>query len=159
MTPSELQTVCLEIIETAPIVYVTSIAADGYPHTRAMFNLRNRQMFPCQIPLFAGHEADFLVYLSTNTSSTKLRQVRANPKVSLYYCHPAQFKGVMLSGDIEIADSSEIRQAMWNEGWERYYPSGPDDPDHTALRLRPKSAEGWYNAQRFEFRCPVCEAA
>ncbi|MEW5869313.1 MAG: pyridoxamine 5'-phosphate oxidase family protein [Chloroflexota bacterium] len=159
MTSEEIQATCLEIIETAPIVYVTSIADDGYPHTRAMFNLRNREMFPRQIPLFAGHEADFLIYLSTNTSSHKLQQMRDNPKVSLYYCHPSQFKGVMLLGDIEIVDSSELRQALWNEGWERYYPSGPDDPDHTALRLRPKSAEGWSNARRFEFQCADCEAA
>ena len=92
-----------------------------------------------------------LVYFSTNTSSHKLRQIKADPRVSVYYCNPGQFHGLMLSGDIEVIDDSALRQALWNEGWERYYPGGPDDPDHTVLRLRPKRAMGWYNASRFEF--------
>ena len=25
-------------------------------------------------------------------------------------------------------DDSALRHAIWNEGWERYYPGGPDDP-------------------------------
>jgi pyridoxamine 5'-phosphate oxidase len=58
---------------------------------------------------------------------------------------------VMLAGDIEIVDDSEVRSALWNDGWERYYPQGPDDPDHTVLRLYPKLVQGWYQATRFEF--------
>lgn len=36
-------------------------------------------------------------------------------------------------------------------GWEQYYPKGPDDPDHTVLRLYPIYAQGWHGFQRFEF--------
>ena len=52
---------------------------------------------------------------------------------------------------VAISNDSTLRHALWNEGWERYYPGGPDDPDHTVLCLRPKRAIGWYKAARFEF--------
>ena len=57
----------------------------------------------------------------------------------------------MKDGEIEVVDDSGLRQALWNEGWERYYPGGPDDPDHTILQLYPRLATGWYKAARFEF--------
>ncbi len=151
MNPEELNSACLEIMETAEIVTVTTIDQAGFPHTRAMFNLRNKKEFPQQAAVFEEHQHDFMVYLSTNTSSSKLRHIQANPKVCLYYCHPSSFRGLMLAGKIEIVDSSEVRKALWNEGWERYYPGGPDDPDHTALRLNPEWVEGWYQGERYEF--------
>ena len=151
MQVEELKDVSVELIETAEAAYLTTIGQDGYPHTRAMLNLRNRQQYPNQVHLFTQHQDDLMVYFSTNTSSNKIRQIESNPRVCVYYCHPKQFHGLMLSGDIEIVDDSEIREALWNEGWKRYYPGGPDDPDHTVLRLDPKLATGWYRSSRFEF--------
>jgi general stress protein 26 len=151
MQNDELKKASVELIETAGAAYLTTIGQDGYPHTRAMLNLRNRQQYPNQVHLFAQHQGDLMIYFSTNTSSNKIREIKANPRVSVYYCHPEQFHGLMLSGDIEIVDDSEIRKSLWNEGWERYYPNGPDDPDHTVLRLYPKLATSWYKASRFEF--------
>ncbi|MCR4392382.1 MAG: pyridoxamine 5'-phosphate oxidase family protein [Candidatus Acetothermia bacterium] len=152
MDIGKLKQVCIEVMETAPAAYLTTIGADGYPHTRAMFNLRNRGQYPNQAHLFTNHQRDLLVYFTTNTSSGKVREIRANPRVSAYYCDPCQVKGVMLCGDMEIVDNSELRRALWNEGWERYYPGGPDDLDYTVLRLVPKLAMGWYKGHRFEFR-------
>ena len=57
----------------------------------------------------------------------------------------------MLAGDIEVVDDSGIRNALWTDGWEVFYPGGPDDPDHTVLRLYPEYATSWYKGQRFEF--------
>jgi general stress protein 26 len=151
MTAEELKKICVELMETSPAAYVTTIGEDGYPHTRAMFNLRNRGQFPRQVPLFADHGDDFMVVLTTNTSSAKIQQIRANPKACVYYCHPTEFEGVMFAGDIEIVEDSKLRDAVWNEGWEKYYPQGPDDPDHTVLRIFPKYAQGWYVFRGFEF--------
>ena len=116
-----------------------------------ILNLRNREQYPNLVELFAAHRDDLLVYFTTNTSSQKLGQIRADPRVSVYYCNPEQFHGLMLSGDVEVIDDSALRHALWSEGWERYYPGGPDDPDHTVLLLRPRSVRGWYKARRFEF--------
>ncbi len=151
MQNDELKKASVELIETTQAAYLTTMGPDGYPHTRAMLNLRNREQYPNQVNLFAQHQDDLMIYFSTNTLSRKIREIKSNPRASVYYCHPEQFHGLTLIGDIEIVDDSEIRKALWNEGWERYYPQGPDDPDHTVLRLYPKLATGWYQASRFEF--------
>ena len=151
MNSDELKQACVELMETADAAYLSTIGADGYPHTRVVFNLRNRQQFPGQVRLFAQHCDALMVYVSTNTSSSKICQIKADPRVSVYYCNPKQFHGGMLAGNIEIGGDSEVKKALWNEGWERYYPGGVDDPDYTVLRLFPKRAAGWYESSRFEF--------
>ena len=151
MAEADDRKMCLELMETAPAVYLTTIGEDGYPHTRGMLNLRNRENYPKQAHLVADHQDDFMVLLSTNTSSNKIKQILANGKGCVYYCDPLEFKGVMFAGDIEIVDDSKIRHGLWNEGWEKYYPGGADDPDHTVLRLYPKYAKGWYGFQKFGF--------
>ena len=151
MIDAELKQASIKLTETAEAVFLTTHGPDGYPHTRAMLNLRNKNSYPGQVHLFEQHQDDLMVLISTNTASTKLRQIQADPRVCVYYCLPLQFHGMMLVGDIEIVDDSQLRHALWNEGWERYYPNGPDDPDHTVLRLFPKYAEGWYQARRFDF--------
>ena len=75
MDVKEQKNASVELMETAPAVYLTTNGPGGYPYTRAMLNLRNREQYPGQVPLFAGHSEDLLVYFSTNTSSQKLRQI------------------------------------------------------------------------------------
>jgi general stress protein 26 len=151
MDMKELHRACLELMETAPAVYLTTIGDDGYPHTRAMLNLRNREQYPRHTHLYTAHQDDLMVYLSTNTSSGKIAQIQASPKACLYYCHPLDFCGMALVGDIEIVDDLGIKRALWNEGWEKYYPGGVEDPDNMVLRLYPTRASGWRNFSRFEF--------
>ena len=152
MTAVEIREVCRKLIETAPAAYLTVIDGDGYPQTRAMLNLRNREAYGAQAHLYAERQDDFMIYLATNTSSRKRRDIEANPKVGVYYCQPEAFHGVLLLGDVEIVDDPSIKEALWAEGWERYYTTGrPDDPDYTVLRLFPRLVNGWYESRPFEF--------
>ncbi len=156
MTKKEIQDACRELMETAPAAYLTVNDADGYPRSRAMLNLRNREQFANQAHLYANHQADFMVYLCTNTSSRKRREIEANPRVCVYYCRPEVFHGVSLIGDVEIVNDLETKAALWAEGWEQYFPTGkPDDPDYTLLRLFPKVVSGWYQSGKFEFHLGV----
>lgn len=56
----------------------------------------------------------------------------------------------MFGGNIEIVDDLAAKKGLWQEGWERYYPKGHDDPDHTVLRLMPTNAKGWTGSMTFE---------
>ena len=147
--PQEFARLLMEVADRA---YLSTIGEDGFPHTRAILNLRNPAIYPHLAELFDAHRDDFLVYVTTNTSSAKVRQIRQDPRGSVYYCHPKRFRGVLLVGEIEIVDSSSIRHTLWTDGWEVYYHGGADDPDHTVLRLRPTYASGWSGSERFEFR-------
>jgi len=152
MTDKEIRQAQLKLMAEAEICYLTTLSRDGYPYTRAVFNLRNKQEFPALVKIFAKHDNDFLTYFGTNTSSEKISQLKANPAVSVYCCQPKEFHGLMLSGDIEIVTDPEIKKQLWQDGWERYYPTGPTDPDYTVLRLKPRLARGWYKSGKFEFR-------
>jgi len=153
MTEGELRAACLELMATAPAVYLTAMGADGYPRIRAMLNLRNRSHYPDHVHLYEGHAEDFMVYLATNTGSPKRRELEADPRIGLYYCTPEEFFGLSLIGDIEIVDDAGVKQAVWANGWERYYPTTgrADDPDYTLLRLYPIRAQGWRNGRAFAF--------
>lgn len=144
-----IRKVSQQLIETAEAAYLTTIDADGFPDTRAMLNLRNPAQYPGLTEFFSVRDP-FEVYFTTNTSSRKIKCIKQNPKVSVYYCQPKSFHGLMLGGLIEIVADTEIKHALWQPGWECYYLLGIDDPDHTVLRLSPRFLRGWYQLQRFE---------
>ena len=149
MDTATIKEVSLKLIESADAAYLTNIGRDGFPDTRAMLNLRNAAQYPGLRDFFSTL-APFQLYFSTNTSSRKVAQMKENPNVSVYYCQPKAFHGVMLGGTIEIIADDSIKQALWQPGWEVYYPKGFDDPDHTALRLSPLFLRSWYQLQRLE---------
>ena len=151
MDEKDVKRAGLDLMEKAAVVILTDIGSDGYPQSRAVFNLRNKSQYPPLAHLFEGHEQDFMVLIGTNTSSVKVAELQANPKSCLYYCIPEQFHGMMLVGAIEIVQEDEMRKRLWMEGWERYYPLGYSDPDYTVLRMFPRYASGWYHSGKFEF--------
>lgn len=153
MNETELRAACIELMATANVVTLSTIGADGYPRLRAMLNLRNRSQYPEHAHLYEGHDEDFMVYISTNTSSRKRRDIEANPRIGLYFCRPTEFFGMSLIGDAEIVEDAAIKEAVWVDGWERYYSTTgrPDDPDFTLLRFFPKNARGWTDSRTFEF--------
>jgi general stress protein 26 len=152
MDENEARQTSLDLIESADAAYLTPIDEDGFPQTRCMFNLRNKQKFPKLTTIFNDHTKDFMLLFSTNTSSTKISQIKQNQSVCVFFCKPSEFHSLALTGTIEIVDDARIREALWHEGWERYYPHGPNDPDHTVLRLYPIKARGWYKSHVYSFK-------
>jgi len=141
----------LELMETAETAIVTTIDSEGFPQTRAMFNLRRKEQFPGLAGFFKKHGNDYTVYFTTNTSSPKLAHIRQNPKIAVYYCKADEFRGLMLGGEMEIVTDRSIKEAIWQKDWETYYPGGPHDPDHTVLLLRPMVAKYYHQLNSFHF--------
>lgn len=151
MNEQDAKKLSLDLLETAEAAYVSTIAPDGYPQIRAMFNLRRKEQFPGLEELFRKHSEDYLVYFTTNTSSPKIAHIRKNPKAAVYYCRAGEFRGLMLSGEFEIVSDRAEKGRVWQKGWEMYYPGGVHDPDHTVLRLRPMTAKYYHQLQSFHF--------
>ena len=145
----EIREMCLDLIETGWPAYLTTVDEKGFPQTRAMFNLQNKERFPKLIPLFEKHSEKYTIIFSTNTSSTKIDDIKSRPAASVYFCKPEVWQGVMFGGELEIVEDTELKKEMWHDGWERYYPQGYDDPDHTVLRLVPTIAKGWTGSSTF----------
>jgi general stress protein 26 len=137
MDENDLAIPARALLETSEAAYVTTVDRQGRPQTRAMFNLRNSIQFPKLRSFFDGLDDAFETWFTTNTSSTKMDDLGANRAVSVYYCWPTQFRGLMLGGDMETIVEPRDKARLWQDGWERYYPQGRDDPDFTVLRLCP----------------------
>lgn len=152
MELKEVKKLCLELMESSKAAYLTTINLEGYPITRAMFNLRNKEQFPEFSGLFKQLENKFEIYISTNTSSSKTEHIKKNPKISVYYCEPEDFKGVMFNGDVEIIEDMEIKKQIWLDWWTKYYREGLEDPDYTLLRLKPIEAQFYYKLQKTTFK-------
>ncbi|MHA2182268.1 MAG: pyridoxamine 5'-phosphate oxidase family protein [Promethearchaeota archaeon] len=152
MELEEAKNQSLELMKSSKAVYLTTIDSEGYPITRAMFNLRNQEQFPEFSEFFAKQDNQFVIYISTNTSSSKIDQIKKNSKISTYYCEPEEVKGVMFGGDAEIIDNIELKKEIWLDWWTRYYPKGLEDPDYTLFRLRPKNAKFYYRLNKVHFQ-------
>ena len=98
----EIREMCLNLLETGWPAYLTTVDETGFPQTRAMFNLRNKEQFPKLTPIFNEHRDDFLIMFTTNTSSTKIEEIKLRPKTSVYYCNSDDWQGVMFGGEIEV---------------------------------------------------------
>jgi general stress protein 26 len=143
MNLTEKQKECLKMMESLSFVDLTTIDRNGFPSTRAMLNLRNRQEYPHLAALYEAEENPLTVYLTTNTSSEKFGEIQQNGKACLYYCKAHAFQGVLLQGTVEIVTDNELRQKAWQKGWEIYYPAG--DSDYTLLRFVPNKLKIYSN--------------
>ncbi|MCJ7650392.1 MAG: pyridoxamine 5'-phosphate oxidase family protein [Candidatus Lokiarchaeota archaeon] len=152
MELEEIKKLSLELMESSKAAYISTIDSGGYPITRAIFNLRNKEQFPEFSEFFNELDNEFVIFISTNTSSSKTDQVTKNPKISVYYCEPKDFKGVMFVGEVEIINDLNIKKKIWLDWWTKYYHDGLEDPDYTLLRLKPKMAEFYYKLQKTHFK-------
>lgn len=143
----------LKLMEESKVAILTTIDQENFPITRAMFNLRNKEQFPEFSEFFENQQNQFTIYISTNTSSSKVAHLSKNPKMCVYFCDTEDFMGFMVGGSVEIVDDMEIKKKIWLDWWTRYYPEGVEDPDYTLLRLEPKNAKFYYklNQVNFEF--------
>ncbi|MHC4156644.1 MAG: pyridoxamine 5'-phosphate oxidase family protein [Planctomycetota bacterium] len=151
MNEKELKQECLKLMEAAEAAHLSTIDSNGFPHTRIMGNLRNKEQCRIAEELFKQHDDDFLIYMLTGHSSEKMRQIRANPKVSVYFCNSAEFHTLLLVGNAEEIDDLDLKKRIWQDEWKMHWPGGPEDTEFIILKLLPDSAKGWYKEGPFEF--------
>ena len=153
MDNKEALTIIKELFEHSEICcYLTTLNNENLPETRAMMNLRNTSLYPDLVDLFKKHDDDFLIYFSTNTSSSKINQIKNNPNVCVYYSKPGEYKGCMLCGNIKIITDQNIKKSLWQDNWTMYYPGGVADNDYTILELKPKLLKVYYQLSTFTIK-------
>ena len=123
---------------------------DGSPDARLIFNLRKARS-----EAFAGGAAalpdGFATWIATNTSSRKVRELRADGRGCLYYADTANFEGLTLQGRFEEVLDEGIRAAIWIDGWNMFYPGGKDGGDFSVFRFHPLRARHYHGLQVAEF--------
>ena len=149
----------VNVIQKAECAQIATFGKDeteGFPEIRALLNLANPKKYPKLKGKAISVDGETLtIYLSTNTSSRKIRQIRANNNVCLYFTLPKQFKGVSALGTIEEVNDQTVKEDFWQFGWKIYYHKGPTDPDYTILKFTSKYLHCWGNGRVHNFGQPV----
>lgn len=110
------------LIDKQKTAFIGSVDAEGFPTIKAMLQPRKR-------------EGIKHIYLTTNTSSMRVAQYRANNHACIYFCDRRFFKGVMLQGTMEVLTDSASKEMIWREGDTMYYKEGVTDPDYCVLKF------------------------
>ena len=111
-----------KMIDKSGTSFVSYVDEDGYPITKAMLKPRKRN----------GIKE---IWFSTNTSSDKVRYFRKNNKASIYFIDKRYFRGVSLIGTIEVLETTEAKEMIWQTGDEMFYKEGVWEPDYCVLKF------------------------
>ncbi len=111
-----------KMIDKSSTSFISYVDEDGYPITKAMLKPRKRN----------GIKE---IWFSTNTSSNKVKYFRKNNKASLYFMDKRYFRGVSLVGTIEVLETAEAKEMIWQTGDEMFYKEGVSDPDYCVLKF------------------------
>lgn len=126
------------LIDKATLTQICYVDGDGYPITKAMLKPRERE----GIKVF---------WFSTNTSSNKVKFFKQNPKASIYFVDKRFFRGVSLIGTVEVLETSEAKERIWQEGDTMYYYGGVTDPDYCVLKFTTIKGRYYSNLKSEDF--------
>ncbi|BDU72786.1 pyridoxamine 5'-phosphate oxidase family protein [Mesoterricola silvestris] len=112
-TREETLAAARELMTSCHYVALATVAADGGPQVRTM------NPFP--------PEADMSVWMATNGTTRKVAELRANPRVTLFYGDLARAEGyVALRGRaLLVTDPAEIKKRH-RAYWDQAFPGGKD---------------------------------
>lgn len=138
---SDLQKELEPFPDEASLSFVGSVDDGGFPQVKAMLAPRGREGFR-------------VFWFSTNASSMRVAQFRRNGAACLYFCDPRTFRGLLLTGTMEVLEDAASRRLVWREGDERYYPGGVDGPDCCALRFAARAGRYYcdFHSENFEIK-------
>ena len=133
----EMRTLANALIEKSTSAFVASIDEQGDPNIKAMFS--------------EEHDGVKIFYFSTNVSARRTADFIRNPRASIYFCDQENDAGVLLVGRMEVCRERELRERLWHDGDELYYPTGIDDPDYCVLRFTAEHGNIYYNCEKMDF--------
>jgi general stress protein 26 len=128
-----------DIIEAADVAIISSIDDEGFPNTKAMLPPRKRD----------GIKE---LYLTTNTSSMRVKQYSNNPKACVYFFDKRRYRGIMLKGMMKVLHDAESKRMIWRAGDDLYYPKGVSDPDYCVLKFTAHEGRYYSNFRSETFK-------
>ena len=96
--------------------------SNGQPYIKAM--------------VVTKREGAGVFYFDSNHSSRRAAQWRENPRACIYFTSGPIYRGVMLSGTMEIIDDLELKKQHWKPSKKSIYKDGGvNDPDYCILKF------------------------
>jgi len=139
MAPWDPEQTIGNLIDKQSTAFIGSVDADGFPNLKAMLAPRRR-------------EGIGQFWFSTNTSSRRVSQYRANPKAAIYFVDRRFFRGVMLRGRMEVCEDAATKESIWLDGDTQYYPLGVTDHDYCVLHFTAETGRYYSNFTSKDFQ-------
>lgn len=140
MEKKELIKAAKELIECCDSVYMSTFNKEyESAETRAMANLRSKDYYPSNLELFT--EEDLSNFIITAISSEKIKQIKENKNISLYYYCSDIKKSLTLFGTTEFIYDDETKEKLWVDEWAQYFKLGHEDPEYAVIKFIPKVAK------------------
>ena len=115
----------MELREIKSLIDRSLFASLGYTDSEGRQNIRR--------VFCVWHKGLGQHLISTNTSSSHVRELLKNGTACLYFSDDDTFEGVCLYGKAEVSRERAHKELLWNEGDEKYYPNGIDDEDYCVI--------------------------
>lgn len=84
---------------------------------------------------------DWTVNILTNARCRKVREVEGSGRLTLLYQSEDGRSYACLSGPAEIIEDRALKRAVWSPAFDRFNPTGPEDPATVFMRLRTERIE------------------
>ena len=115
-----------DLIDRSLFADLGYLDGEGRPQIRRVFCTWHRGI--------GGH------LISTNTSSSHVRDILERREACLYFCDSERFEGACLSGEAAVHFEREWKEMLWHPQDVMYYPGGVDDPDYCVIEFKAQSA-------------------
>jgi len=118
-----------DLIDGISVARLTTLTIHGFLHSR---------------PMYTHHAtANGEIWFFTDTESTKVADIAADPRVMLTYDNHARGRYITVWGTASVLHDPDKARELWNMHARASWPAGPDDPSLALIRVNPESAEFW----------------
>jgi len=84
-------------------------------------------------------EENMVIWLGTSTNSRKVKQIKNNPNVMVFYFDTKGRSYVSIAGQARIVNDPGKKAHYWRKGWTRYYPD--PEKDYILIEVTPERME------------------
>jgi general stress protein 26 len=120
-----LITTARKMMETTRYCALITLDTMGHPDARTM------EPF--------SPDSNMVVWLGTSINSKKVKQIKNDSKVTLYYQAQNAAGYVVIKGQAYIVQDSSKKQTYWKKEWSRFYPE--DKSNYTLIKVIPEKLE------------------
>lgn len=84
-------------------------------------------------------EEDWTIWLGTFPTSRKVKQIKNNPNVVVFYYDSESYSYVNISGTAQLVNEPDLKAKYWKEGWKRFYPDR--EKNYILIQVNPQRLE------------------
>jgi len=84
-------------------------------------------------------DENMVIYMGTNSMTRKAKDIKKDPRVTLYYDHPQKAGYVVVYGTANLVDDPELKAKWFKEEWARFYTDR--EKEYILIAVTPKKIE------------------